>query len=173
MIDPTQPRQPFRLGDVFGRLTIVELPPNTHDVPALARVHCECGTERIVQRSNLRAGVTRSCGCLHREQLRERATTHGAAGANKTPEYVAWKSAKRRATCPTGQTWKYYGGRGIGMAAEWLDDFPAFLAHIGPRPGPGYSVDRIDVDGDYAPGNVRWATVLGQARNRRNSRRAA
>lgn len=172
MYDPRQPHTPFHLGDVFGRLTIVELPPTTHDTPALAHVRCGCGAERIVQRSNLRAGVTRSCGCLHREQLRERATTHGGAAA-QTAEYRAWKGAKRRVTSPNGQTWKYYGGRGIGMAAEWLDDFPAFLAHIGPRPGPGYSVDRIDNNGDYAPGNVRWATVLEQARNRRDSRRAA
>lgn len=166
-------RQPFHVGDVFGRLTILELIATSHDVPSLARVHCECGEERIVHRVNLRVGVTRSCGCIRREQLRARATTHGAAGAKQTPEYVAWKSAKRRVTCLTSQTWKFYGGRGIRMAAEWLHDFPAFLAHIGPRPGPGYSVDRIDNNGDYAPGNVRWATVLEQANNRRDNRRAA
>jgi hypothetical protein len=53
------------------------------------------------------------------------------------------------------------------MAAEWLDDFPAFRAHVGPRPGPGYSLDRIDPDGNYEPGNVRWATRLEQRHNRR------
>lgn len=89
--------------------------------------------------------------------------------ARLSPEYVAWKGAKARVSNPNGKDWPRYGGRGIRMAPEWLDDFPAFLAHIGPRPGPGYSLDRIDVDGDYAPGNVRWADALTQRHNRRVS----
>lgn len=84
-----------------------------------------------------------------------------------TPEYRAWTDAKTRTTNPRGKDWRYYGARGIRMAPEWLHDFPAFLACIGPRPAPSYSIDRIDVNGDYAPGNVRWATVMEQRMNQR------
>lgn len=95
-------------------------------------------------------------------------TTHGHTRGNRfTPEYQAWVGAKARTTNPNISQWANYGGRGIRMAPEWLNDFAAFLAHVGPRPGPGYSLDRIDVDGDYAPGNVRWATQSEQMQNLR------
>lgn len=86
----------------------------------------------------------------------------------RTSEYEAWRSAKQRCTNAKRLGWKNYGGRGIGMAAEWLHDFAAFLSHIGLKPGPGYSLDRIDNDGDYTPGNVHWATAKQQIANRRS-----
>lgn len=82
-----------------------------------------------------------------------------------SPEYRSWQAAKTRTTNPNRADWPRYGGRGIRMADEWLNDFPAFLAHIGPRPD-GTSLDRIDSDGNYEPGNVRWATASEQRRNR-------
>jgi hypothetical protein len=83
------------------------------------------------------------------------------------PEYFAWKGARQRTTNPRAPQWKNYGARGITMAPEWLASFEAFLAHIGPRPGPEYSLDRIDNDGPYAPFNVRWSTRSQQERNKR------
>jgi hypothetical protein len=90
-------------------------------------------------------------------------------GSRGTPEYRAWTDAKTRVSNPNYKDWRYYGARGIRMAPEWLHDFAAFLADVGPRPGPGYSIDRIDVNGDYAPGNVRWATAIEQRRNQRRA----
>jgi hypothetical protein len=105
-----------------------------------------------------------------RERTAEAQLTHGQSiPGHVTPEYTAWNAAKTRTRNPHYKGWRHYGGRGIRMAPEWLNDFPAFLAHIGPRPGPGYSIDRIDVDGDYAPGNVRWATVAEQRMNQRRA----
>jgi hypothetical protein len=90
-------------------------------------------------------------------------------GMSRTPEYRAWWNAKLRcfsATCPDFHN---YGGRGVSMCVEWRDSFAAFFAHIGPLPGPGYSLDRINNDGNYEPGNVRWATRREQAFNTRRS----
>jgi hypothetical protein len=92
--------------------------------------------------------------------------THGACG---TPEYRAWASAKERCACETHTSWANYGGRGIRMCAEWLTDFPAFLAEVGQRPTPQHSLGRIDNDGHYEPGNVRWETERQQRRNKRNN----
>jgi hypothetical protein len=82
-------------------------------------------------------------------------------------EYWAWQNAKARCFNPKMKSYKNYGERGITMAPEWVNDFPAFLAHIGPRPGLGYTLDRIDNERGYEPGNVRWATHSEQNRNKR------
>jgi hypothetical protein len=88
-----------------------------------------------------------------------------------TPEWGAWAGIKQRCFDPKSVSFDDYGGRGITMAPEWRDDFLAFYEHLGPRPSPAYSVDRIDVDGNYEPGNVRWATRSQQAANKRPRRR--
>ena len=112
-------------------------------------------------------------GDLHDTGNRHGHAAHGPDGKRqRTPEFVAWVMMKQRCYNPKVRGWKYYGGRGIKVCPEWRDDFRAFLAHIGPRPGPGWSVDRIDPDGNYEPGNVRWATALTQQRNRRDRRRS-
>ena len=85
---------------------------------------------------------------------------------NDSSELLAWRNMIYRCESPRHRAYQYYGGRGIAVYDEWRQDFTAFLGHIGPRPSPDYSLDRIDNDGDYRPGNVRWATRSEQRRNR-------
>lgn len=83
------------------------------------------------------------------------------------PEYGIWVGIKKRCSQPSHHAYHYYGGRGITICREWADDFGAFLKHVGRRPADHYQLDRIDNDGNYEPGNVRWATRTQQMRNRR------
>jgi hypothetical protein len=87
---------------------------------------------------------------------------HGMAG---TVEYQAWKSMKGRCYRPNYPNYRRYGGRGIKVCDEWSNSFTAFIKHIGMRPSINHSVDRINPDGDYEPGNVRWADAHMQSRN--------
>jgi hypothetical protein len=96
---------------------------------------------------------------------------HGAARRSRwTAEYKIWRGIKVRCSNPNLQErWKKYGGRGISICEEWRNDFAAFFAHVGLRPSPKHSIERVCNDGDYEPGNVRWATAQEQARNRRTT----
>jgi hypothetical protein len=112
-------------------------------------------------------GGSRSCGCL----AKDRATRHGEISGNRpSPEYAAWLAAKKRCFNPRNASFARYGGRGITMCAGWADSFESFLRDMGRRPGPGYSLDRIDFDRGYEPGNCRWTNSIVQARNKRGVR---
>lgn len=87
-------------------------------------------------------------------------------GMSKTPEYTAWAEIKRRCYNPKSSDYKYWGGKGITMCNEWQKDFLSFYNHIGPRPADNYSVDRIDSNRNYEPGNVKWSTKEEQSNNR-------
>jgi hypothetical protein len=128
---------------------------------------CDCGTERSVISSDLLSGRSSACGCTRRTR---RSHGHTARASGRTPEYAAWAAMKTRCTNPNGDFWYCYGGRGIRVAAEWVDSFEAFFAHVGPRPSGRHSLDRIDANGHYEPGNVRWATPEEQANNKTSCR---
>lgn len=97
--------------------------------------------------------------------------THGHRYSNKgkpSPEYECWAGILKRVRNPRDKLYPYYGGRGISFDPSWVD-FECFLSDVGPKPEGGYSLDRIDNDGDYRKDNVRWATRTTQSRNRRNN----
>lgn len=117
----------------------------------------------MVDSNSLRAGTSKSCGCWK--------IKHGYAVRRtpQTPEYKLWRGMKRRCDWPEDTHFKYYGGRGIKYCDRW-NDFNNFIADMGKRP-EGCSLDRIDVNGNYEPGNCRWATWREQMENKSNNRR--
>lgn len=129
---------------------------------------CDCGKIVHARAAHVRSGNTKSCGCLRLRILKQSTPLHGhATKGNKSPEYWAWASMIQRCHNPKAQAYHNYGGRGIKVNAEWRQSFKAFIKHMGNRPTPSHSLDRINNDGDYEPGNCRWSTKSDQAKNRR------
>lgn len=151
------------VGQQFERLTAISFAGLTKNGQTLWLCRCSCGAESHVKGTNLQSGNTRSCGCLQRQIVSEKNTTHGAS---KLPEYQAWADAKRRCTNPNHEYFSHYGGRGIKFL---FNSFEQFYSHIGPRPHKKLSLDRIDNNGHYQIGNVHWATSKEQSNNRRNN----
>jgi len=147
----------------FGRLVVVASAVR----PCYYLCLCDCGQETEARKDWLLRGAKSSCGCYRREHSRllgEQTVIHGMSG---TPEYKSWQSVKQRCLNPISKTYPGYGGRGIQVCQEWQDSFMAFYDHIGPRPSASHSIDRIDNDGNYEPGNIRWATRSQQVQNSR------
>jgi len=130
-------------------------------------VECDCGEVLFTRANNLRTGASRSCGCLQKEATRKmgkQRRTHGRCGS---AEYISWKHLKDRCLNSKNKGYSDYGGRGIKVCDSWKDSFENFYADMGPKPGPKYSIDRIDNEGNYEPGNCRWGTQQEQSSNRR------
>lgn len=151
------------IGERISKLVVIDT--SKRRVGAKSRVVwkclCDCGNTCEVLAENVRAGLTTSCGCNRAHRLARSGLTA------RSPEYRAWQGIKQRCLNPKSPRYADWGGRGITMYQPWIADFDSFLAEIGRRPGPEFSVDRIDNDRGYVPGNVRWATAAQQANNRR------
>jgi hypothetical protein len=156
------------IGEKFGRFTII----GASERKGYWICCCECGSQRIVREFHLKTGHTRSCGCLKRDLISSARTTHGHTRNYKiSSEYHSWIAMVRRCYRPKHETFSYYGGRGITICDEWQNSFASFIEHLGLKPSPLHTLDRIDNSRGYEPGNVRWATKKEQMRNRRNNHR--
>lgn len=152
------PRNPT--GERFGRLLVLSLNENRSGLYVWNCV-CDCGARCTATTTGLNSGDTKSCGCLRVEVSRRRMTKHGLSGV---PEFIVWKGMKQRCDGVNGKSFQRYGGRGIRYCPEWTD-FGAFYADMGPRPSREHSLERLDNDGNYEPGNCEWATRSEQRNN--------
>ena len=123
---------------------------------------CACGAELTVAASALLQGTSKSCGCL---KLSTRAWNFKHGESSGSAEYDAWLHMRQRCLNPKSRVYERYGGRGITICERWLDSFEAFLADMGRKPSARRSLDSIDNNGDYEPGNCRWATARQQNGN--------
>ena len=155
-------------GQKFGRLTVIERAPNKFK-KTMWRCRCDCKKEIITRSDSLLNGRTKSCGCLQKENANGHTPTHGMSKATIYRKYV---SIKNRCLNLKAENFPRYGGRGIKIYPEWIDNFQSFYDYVSALPHfgeKGYSLDRIDNNGNYEPNNLRWADRKTQGRNKRNN----
>lgn len=161
------PKIQFLVGSVFERVKVLHALPR-----GFSLCQCQCGTIFKTRNDGLKSGTTKSCGCLRRERFIKRNTVHGKSSrkGSRNRTYDSWCAMKTRCTNPDNPQWNDYGGRGITVCKRWRESFENFLADMGECP-PRLEIDRWpNNDGNYEPGNCRWATRKESSRNKRSNR---
>ena len=149
---------PYPISEKFGLLTVLSRAANDRFGRTQWNCRCDCGKEHVAALFRMTSGHTRSCGCI-----KGASSKHRGKG---TPTHNTWCAMKQRCNYPGSEQYAAYGGRGVKVCTRWSESFENFLADMGPRPA-GMTIDRFpNRDGNYEPGNCRWATIDEQARNR-------
>lgn len=155
------------VGRFFGRLLVLySAPPKGVNRSLRWVCRCTCGSLHEASSLTLRRGSVQSCGCAKGELISARTTQHGETrGRELSPEFRSWTSMRARCRDPNAINYHRYGGRGITVCDRW-HSFSAFLEDMGRKPTPAHTIDRVNNDGNYEPGNCRWATAKEQIANR-------
>jgi hypothetical protein len=162
-------------GRVFGRLTVVGYEGvRRHGKRPyhywICRCSCSPSVDFPAKGESLRGGNTKSCGCLKEETKCAMATLRRKHGRSGSKEFHTWGQMIQRCRNPRHPRYSDWGGRGIAVCPRWRESFAAFLEDMGEAPTPKHTIDRIDNDRGYEPGNCRWATTAEQNRNSRKNR---
>jgi hypothetical protein len=158
-------------GNIYGRLKVLTFSHTASNGAAYWTCICDCGTIVTTKAARLKSGKTVSCGCYAREVTTRRNLTHGYSGASATiaqkRTYQSWFSMVNRCVNPNDPNYRHYGGRGITVTPRWLE-FATFVEDMG-LCEDGYSIERVDVNGNYEPSNCVWLLRILQAKNRRTT----
>lgn len=157
-------------GQRFGRLVVIERAENIKG-KCFWKCRCDCGKQLIVSANHLRMHNTFSCGCYQKDMT---SNARKKTGMSSKRIYFIWSAMKQRCFNPKYKQYADYGGRGITVCDKWKDDFQTFYDYVSQLPHfgeEGFSIDRINNDGNYEPGNVRWATKSEQNKNQRKRRK--
>lgn len=150
-------------GEKYGRLLVIERHGSNKHQKANWLCECDCGNQKIVNTGALHSGQTRSCGCLHKEELGDLRRTHGMSNSRL---YKIWAGIKKRCYCSKSHNYQWYGGKGIGVCDDWRENFAVFRDWaICNGYNDKLTIERNNLEGDYCPNNCRWITMFEQHSN--------
>lgn len=153
------------IGQKFNKLSVIQRAKNSKSGNIRWLCKCECGKYTIVSSQNLKTGHTKSCGCLNKN------ATYITHNKSKTKLYKIWQGMKKRCFNKNEEHYKYYGERGIIVCDEWKNDFMSFYNWaINNEYKDNFTIERIDVNGNYEPSNCKWVTFQEQGYNKTNSK---